>query len=358
MWDDYPPTYRAAEVEHLVRAIKAGESAALVGLSGAGKSNVLGFIANAAGVAARLPNTRLVAVDCNRLREPSPNALFAAMRRGLGQTALADGTRDPLDALDDALAAGLREKTFAKVCFVLDRFDSLTAQNPDSLFGNLRSLRDAHKFKLSFITGTRRPLDARTEFAELVYANTIWLGCLGESDARWNVARYAARKELVWGDEVATALIGVSRGYASFLRASCEACADMGDPNAAAAHPAVRARVDEFWADAPSEEEIRLSGLAGLPLLYAGRAATFNTSQLTSKEMALLDFLQAHPNAVCEKDDIIRAVWSEDKAFGKGIRDDSLAQLARRLREKIEPDPNAPRWVITVPGRGYKFVAG
>lgn len=357
MWDDYPPTYRAAEVERVIRAVKAGESASLVGLSGAGKSNALGFIANAGAVAARLPAVQMVAVDCNRLREPSPNALFAAMRRGLGQTALADGTRDPLDALEDAVAASLRQKTFAKVCFVLDRFDSLTAHNPDSLLGNLRALRDAHKFQLSFVTGTRRPLDARTEFAELVYANTIWLGCLSESDARWNVARYAARKELVWGDEVAAALIAVSRGYASFLRAACEAAADAG-AGAVAAHPAVRARVDEFWADAPSEEEIRLSGLAGLPLLYAGRAATFNTSQLTSKEMALLAFLQAHPNAVCEKDDIIRAVWSEDKAFVRGIRDDSLAQLARRLREKIEPDPNAPRWVITVQGRGYKFVSG
>ncbi|HLE30620.1 MAG TPA: helix-turn-helix domain-containing protein [Anaerolineales bacterium] len=40
----------------------------------------------------------------------------------------------------------------------------------------------------------------------------------------------------------------------------------------------------------------------------------------------------------------------------RGVRDDSLAQLVRRLREKIEPDPANPRHIHTVPGRGYRFV--
>jgi DNA-binding winged helix-turn-helix (wHTH) protein len=48
-------------------------------------------------------------------------------------------------------------------------------------------------------------------------------------------------------------------------------------------------------------------------------------------------------------------VWPEDRVFERGVRDDSLAQLVRRLREKIEPDPSAPRFILTVPGRGYRF---
>jgi len=59
---------------------------------------------------------------------------------------------------------------------------------------------------------------------------------------------------------------------------------------------------------------------------------------------------------VCEKDDLIRAVWPEDRIYEQGIRDDSLAQLVRRLREKIEPDPSNPRYIQTIPGRGYRFV--
>jgi DNA-binding winged helix-turn-helix (wHTH) protein len=53
---------------------------------------------------------------------------------------------------------------------------------------------------------------------------------------------------------------------------------------------------------------------------------------------------------------LIHAVWPEDRIFERGIRDDSLAQIIRRLREKIEPDPSSPSHVHTVPGRGYRYM--
>jgi DNA-binding winged helix-turn-helix (wHTH) protein len=90
----------------------------------------------------------------------------------------------------------------------------------------------------------------------------------------------------------------------------------------------------------------------------AGRAPTFDTSHLTAKENSLLRYFLSHPDEVCEKDDLIRAVWPEDKVFERGVRDDSLAQLVRRLREKIEPDPANPHYIHTVPGRGYRFTRG
>jgi DNA-binding response OmpR family regulator len=70
----------------------------------------------------------------------------------------------------------------------------------------------------------------------------------------------------------------------------------------------------------------------------------------------LLQYFQAHPGQVCEKDALIGAVWAEDQVQMRGVRDDSLAQLVRRLREKIEADPAKPRFIHTVPGRGYRFV--
>lgn len=88
----------------------------------------------------------------------------------------------------------------------------------------------------------------------------------------------------------------------------------------------------------------------------AARPVKFDTAALTAKEHHLLRYLQGRPFEVCEKDDVIRAVWSEDRVFERGVRDDSLAQLVRRLREKIEPDPARPRFVQTVSGRGYRFV--
>jgi DNA-binding winged helix-turn-helix (wHTH) protein len=77
---------------------------------------------------------------------------------------------------------------------------------------------------------------------------------------------------------------------------------------------------------------------------------------LTAKEHALFSYLADHAGQVCEKDSLIQNVWAEDRVFEQGVRDESLAQLARRLRLKIEPDPSNPVHLLTVPGRGYRLV--
>jgi len=100
---------------------------------------------------------------------------------------------------------------------------------------------------------------------------------------------------------------------------------------------------------------VRESGLEGHPLLFQARVLEPETSRFTAKEKLLFDYLQSHPDEVCEKDAIIQSVWPEDQIFEQGVRDDSLAQLVRRLRKKIEPDPSNPTVIRTVPGRGYLF---
>jgi len=93
------------------------------------------------------------------------------------------------------------------------------------------------------------------------------------------------------------------------------------------------------------------------PLLgVQSSTALSDDSQLTAKEHALLAYFQAHPDQVCEKDDLVRAVWPEDHIFERGVRDDSLAQLIRRLRQKVEADASDPQHILTVPGRGYRFI--
>ena len=82
---------------------------------------------------------------------------------------------------------------------------------------------------------------------------------------------------------------------------------------------------------------------------------TQEDTELTAKEHLLLAYFLAHPEIVCEKDELIQAVWPEDRIFEEGVRDDSLAQLIRRLRMKIEADPSQPRYIHTVAGRGYRY---
>lgn len=369
-WDDYPPDYRLNEVRAILTAIRAGECAALIGLSGSGKSNLLGFMAHRQDLHAPCP--RLVLVDCNRLTEITPQGVFQLMHSALG-AASGSGTELPGDADTGPSTPDLRViearvaqemKTDQGICFLFDRFEALVegmgVETGAAIHGNLRALRDAFKYSLTYTTATRRPLDPQTELAELFYANTIWLGPLSGSDARWNVERYARRKGLEWDAATAEAIIRLSGAYPALLRAVCEAHASGTnlDLESMWTHPAVARRMREFWADHPSQQDLQRSNLADNPLLASGRTPDLvDPAQLTAKEHLLWEYFLEHPNRVCEKDELIRAVWPEDRIFEDGIRDDSLAQLIRRLREKIEPIPSSPRYVQTVPGRGYRFSA-
>jgi pSer/pThr/pTyr-binding forkhead associated (FHA) protein len=75
--------------------------------------------------------------------------------------------------------------------------------------------------------------------------------------------------------------------------------------------------------------------------------------QLSFKEFALLAYLYEHRGKVCSKDEIGQVVWSE---YQEGIFDYQIENLVRRLRTKIESDPNNPQLLITVRGLGYKLV--
>ena len=348
-WTTYPTDYRSSEVLAIAAALSAGECVSVVGLSGVGKSNLLGFIAQRQPAA----GTACVPVDCNRLAEPSSAALFALARRAVGGKGARDA--EAFDALDAAIGERLSASA-DRLALLFDRFDILVGSGDRALFNNLRALRDGHKFRLAYLIATRRPLPAHNELAELLLAHTLWLGPLSPGDARWNVARYAARRGVQWDEHTAEALIAASRGYPSLLRAACEAYAGGTPVDRLAEHPAVQARVTELLEDHPTPDELRQCGLAGHPwLATAGGLPALDPAQLTPKEHLLLAYLQAHPGEICEKDALIRAVWPEDKVFERGVRDDSLAQLIRRLREKIEADPGKPRLIQTVAGRGYRF---
>lgn len=75
---------------------------------------------------------------------------------------------------------------------------------------------------------------------------------------------------------------------------------------------------------------------------------------LAPKEFDLLVYLYERKGEVCAKDDIGTAVWPE---YADGaVYDYQIENLVRRLRAKLEPDPNAPQILITMRGRGYKLL--
>ena len=73
----------------------------------------------------------------------------------------------------------------------------------------------------------------------------------------------------------------------------------------------------------------------------------------TATEFRLLDYLARHAGRVFTRDQLLDSVW-RDTAF---VTPRSVDVYVRRIREKIEPDPENPRYLKTVRGAGYRFEA-
>ena len=72
---------------------------------------------------------------------------------------------------------------------------------------------------------------------------------------------------------------------------------------------------------------------------------------LTPTEYDILKLLAKNPGRVYSPSEIYRAVW-EDEPFGS---DSTVAVHIRHLREKVEINPNKPRYIKVVWGQGYKL---
>jgi DNA-binding response OmpR family regulator len=73
---------------------------------------------------------------------------------------------------------------------------------------------------------------------------------------------------------------------------------------------------------------------------------------LTPLELSLLYLLAANPGRVLTRDEILDHLWGGDYAAGSNVVDRQI----RTLRAKLQDDWRRPRYIATVPGKGYQFV--
>ncbi len=72
------------------------------------------------------------------------------------------------------------------------------------------------------------------------------------------------------------------------------------------------------------------------------------------KEFELLETLLIRKGKLVQRGRLLEEIWGSP-FFGDPK---TLDVHIRRLREKVEDDPRSPRWIVTIRGLGYKFVAG
>ncbi|HET9093830.1 MAG TPA: response regulator transcription factor [Solirubrobacteraceae bacterium] len=76
--------------------------------------------------------------------------------------------------------------------------------------------------------------------------------------------------------------------------------------------------------------------------------------RLTFSEFELLDALMTDPGRLLNRQELLRAIWG-DSAY----RDPRAIDVhIRHLREKLEPEPDKPQYILTVRGAGYRLGTG
>jgi DNA-binding response OmpR family regulator len=73
---------------------------------------------------------------------------------------------------------------------------------------------------------------------------------------------------------------------------------------------------------------------------------------LTAKEFNILAFLASSPRQVFSREQLLQHVWNSSCEWQDEA---TVTEHIRRVRRKIEVDPDHPRWITTVRGVGYRF---
>ncbi len=118
--------------------------------------------------------------------------------------------------------------------------------------------------------------------------------------------------------------------------------------------PSVTPPVVSHVAAKPVNHEILVFGDAridftSMEATHAGRLVT-----LTTQEFKLLKYLASCAGRVVSREELLNEVWGYQNYPSTRTVDNHIL----RLRQKLEPDPAAPRFLMTMHGAGYKFTPG
>ncbi|NWG05834.1 MAG: response regulator transcription factor [Chloroflexi bacterium] len=74
---------------------------------------------------------------------------------------------------------------------------------------------------------------------------------------------------------------------------------------------------------------------------------------MTPKALSVLEYLMTHPDEAVTRERLLEVVWGWEYPAGTRTVDTRMAELRRALND----DPTEPRFIETIPGEGYRFIA-
>ena len=102
----------------------------------------------------------------------------------------------------------------------------------------------------------------------------------------------------------------------------------------------------------PKEKERLAFGDVEVNLRSCQVSRSGKALEFSSKEFELLKYFLCHPGETLSRDQLLEHVWGYDRFPTTRTVDAHIV----RLRQKLEPRPEEPRFILTVHGTGYKFV--
>ena len=303
------------------------------------------------------------------------------------------------------------------VVFLFDRFEEYISELSTEFFANLRILRNRAKYRFSVIFSLNRPLEDLIEpmlfadFYEFLAGNIIYLPLLDKPGLDFRISYLKKVSNKQFSNETIKTIIDLTAGHGKLTRLCLEAVSSQDLRftiydlrKSLLGQKSIKGALYEIWSSLLPEEQMGImnkeSGigneflenvgliqngkisiplfeefistmkqLSNLPVGRQGETIQYDavtneikrgdiplSDILTSSEFRLLKFLLENPDKIIEREEIIKSVWSDSKST-EGVTDQALDQLIFRLRKKIEDDPNNPRHLQTLKGRGIRFVS-
>jgi DNA-binding response OmpR family regulator len=103
---------------------------------------------------------------------------------------------------------------------------------------------------------------------------------------------------------------------------------------------------------APKEQDRYLFGEVDVDIRKCQVSRRGKAMDFSSKEFELLKYFLCHPGETLSRDRLLEDVWGYEHFPTTRTVDAHIV----RLRQKVEPKPEEPRFILTVHGTGYKFV--
>jgi hypothetical protein len=321
-WDIYPATYRAEEVKILAEWIRRGNSGAVIGVAGTGKSNLLGFLCHRPEVihahwqhnATPTPPVVLIALDLDDLPADDLATLYRVILRSFyensasltawckqgegkealpleGQASFAGGaqlstlqeeitqlyeeTRRALDpflcqSAVHSLLRSFREQS-VRVVLVMDRFEEFCEVASPQMLSALRALRNKFKDILSYLIGMCREVDylaqSDKEIHSIVSSYVLRVGVMNEEDARKLIDQEMYLVAEPPDEDEEEQLLALSGRHAGLLQAACHWWLTTPDEGRTSKdwadmlliESSIQSRLSEIWQGLTQKEQAALS---------------------------------------------------------------------------------------------------